>query len=42
MNRKNANRKGYGLATIGDSLMQVFLPENIDSLLVSLVGPTSN
>lgn len=33
---KNANRKGYGLATIGDSLVQVFLPENIES-----VGTTS-
>jgi len=39
---KNLIRKGYDLATIIHSLRQVYFAKNIDSLLVPLVGPTSN
>ena len=38
----NLTRKGYDLATIVQSVRQVYLAQNIDNLLVQLVGPTSN
>jgi hypothetical protein len=39
---KNLIRKGYDIATIVGSLMQVFLAKNIDNLLVQPDDPTKN
>jgi len=35
---KNRIREGYELATIVESFWQVYFPENVDNLLVQLVG----
>jgi len=39
---KNRIRKGYDLATIIHSLIQLYFAKNIDHLLVQLKDPTSN
>jgi hypothetical protein len=38
----NLTRKGYGLANIVQSMRQVYFTQDIDNLLIQLVGPTSN